>query len=220
MAEEVIAIVPAGGRSRRLAAAVAAGGKAAVVLDGESLLGRVCRAVASEAGRVIVVAAAGQPLPPLEAAVEVVRDSQPDRGPLAAVRDGLLHALARGARPRVALVASCDLPDLAPAVVRLLVERARRPGVSWVVPIVGGHPQVLVSALAGSLLETLAAGTGTPASPRELLEAVATADPAGVVRLPEPELVAVDPTLASFADIDTPADLRRRERMIARRLPS
>jgi molybdopterin-guanine dinucleotide biosynthesis protein A len=210
MPDDVIAIVPAGGRSRRLAAVAPAGGKAALEVGGVSLLERVCRALATEVERVIVVAAEGQPLPPLVPLVQVVRDTRPSAGPLAAIHDGLAHAEAACPTARIALIASCDLPTLHPAVVRLLVERVRRPGVCWAVPLVGGHPQVLVSALATSLRERLARALAAGlTSPRAVLAAIASSDPGAVEEISEAELVAVDPTLASFADIDTPADLAR-----------
>ncbi len=210
MNDDVVAIVLAGGRSRRMTGSVPAGGKAAALLRGESLLGHVCRTLSSQAGRVIVVAAVEQPLPPLPESVEVVRDRQPDRGPLAAIHDGLACCLEACPPPQIVVVASCDVPALAPEVVRLLIERARALGNAWVVPLVGGHPQVLVSALATSLAGRLAAGLAAGiASPRRLLDEMVAADPASVAWLSEAELAMVDPTLASFADIDTPADLSR-----------
>jgi molybdopterin-guanine dinucleotide biosynthesis protein A len=213
MNDDVVAIVPAGGRSRRLAGLVPAGGKAAVNLRGESLLAHVCRTLSGSTSRVIVVAAAEQPLPPLTVPVEVVRDRAADRGPLAAIHDGLTHALAAGSPPRIAVVASCDVPHLAPAVVELLIERARGHTAAWVVPEIGGHPQPLVSALATSLAGRLAAGLAAGIeSPRRLFAAMRSAEPASVVWLSEADLVRVDPALASFADIDTPADFHRLER--------
>ena len=210
MPADVIAIVPAGGRSRRLAAVAPAGGKAALEVGGVSLLERVCRALATEVDRVIVVAAEGQPLPPLAASVEVIRDTRPAAGPLAAILDGLVHAQATHPGARIAMLASCDLPALHPAVVRLLVERLRRPGVCWAVPLVGGHPQVLVSAMSTSLRERLAQALAAGlTSPRAVLAAIAAFDPGAVEMVSEAELSAVDPALASFADVDTPADLAR-----------
>jgi molybdopterin-guanine dinucleotide biosynthesis protein A len=210
MPADVIAIVPAGGRSRRLAGATPPGGKAALELDGESLLGRVCRTLAAETARVIVVAAAGPPLPPLAAGVEVIRDTRPGAGPLAAIDDGLRHARAVHQAALIAVIASCDLPAVHPAVVRLLIARARQPGVSWAVPYVAGHPQVLLSAMDMSLharlSDAVAAGL---ASPRVVLAAIAASDPAAVHQVSEAELSAIEPSLASFADVDTPADLAR-----------
>ena len=210
MPADVIAIVPAGGRSRRLAEVAPAGGKAALEVGGASLLDRVCRAVAADVSRVIVVAAEGQPLPPLPPLVEVIRDTRPAAGQLAAILDGLVHAQAAHPAARIAVLASCDLPALHPAVVRLLIERARRPGVCWAVPLVGGHPQVLVSAMATNLRERLAQAIAAGAtSPRRVLAAVAASRPGAVQEVSEAELVVVDPALASFVDVDTPADLAR-----------
>ena len=210
MPADVIAIVPAGGRSRRLAAVAPAGGKAALEVGGVSLLERVCQALATEVERVIVVAAEGQPLPPLVPLVEVIRDTRPAAGPLAAIHDGLAHAQAAYPTARIAMLASCDLPALHPAVVRLLVERLRRPGACWAVPLVGSHPQVLVSAMATNLRERLAQEIAAGAtSPRRVLAAVAASRPGAVQEISEAELDAVDPALASFVDVDTPADLTR-----------
>jgi len=209
--EDVVAIVLAGGASRRLAGvAVGAGGKAAVEVGGTSLLGHVCRALAAAVPRIVVVAAPGQPLPALPVPVEVVRDATPGAGPLAGLRDGLAHALAAEPRPSIALLTSCDAPLVRPALVRGLVAMARDPGVRFVVPVVGGHPQVLMSSLDTALVTlvvTLVA-TGHP-SLRGLVDAVAAGDPLGVRRVGEAELVALDPALDSFRDIDTPEDLAR-----------
>jgi molybdopterin-guanine dinucleotide biosynthesis protein A len=212
MASDVIAIVLAGGRSRRMGAVAPAGGKAGIQLAGESMLGRVCRVLTGKAGRVIVVAADGQPLPSLPEGVEVARDTEPDCGPLAAIRDGLAHALATGPQPAVVMLASCDVPDLKPGVVRLLVDTARKTG-AWVVPVVGGHPQVLVSAMSSQVFDWLTSDAFfTIKSPRALLDAMTAADARRVFLLHEADLTATDSALASFVDIDTPDDLAVRER--------
>lgn len=205
MPDDVIAIVPAGGRSRRMGSHVGPGGKAALEVQSESMLARVCRTLSAEVGRVIVVTGAGQPLPALPPRVEIVVDSRPGAGPLAAIHDGLRAA---GPGPRIAVIASCDVPWLAPAVVRLLVAAAREPGVRWVVPRVGQHPQVLVSALATELADTIATAVAADRrSPRMLLADLLRAQPASVRMLAEDQLVAVDPGLVSFVDVDTPDDL-------------
>jgi molybdopterin-guanine dinucleotide biosynthesis protein A len=209
--EDVVAIVLAGGASRRLAGSVAdAGGKAALEVAGESLLGHVCRSLATVVPRIVVVAAPGQRLPVLAVPVEIVHDTTPGAGPLAGLRDGLAHALATGPRPRIALLTSCDVPLLRPALVRAILAAARDAGVGFVVPVVGGHPQVLVSALAtaraGLAAELVASGR---ASLRGLIDAVAATGPGAVRRLDEAELAVHDPELLSFRDIDTPADLAR-----------
>lgn len=206
MPDDVIAIVPAGGRSGRLGSRVGPGGKAALEIEGESLLARVCRTLAAAVDRVIVVAASGQPLPPLGERVEVIRDREPFAGPVAAIHEGFEHVAATA----VVLVVACDIPRLEPAILRLLVAAAREPGVRWAVPVVGGHPQVLVSALASDMQPAFAAARAAGlASPRAVLARLARAEPTAVRWIPEAELAAIDPTLGSFADIDTAADLDR-----------
>lgn len=206
MIDSTAAIVLAGGRSSRLASAgiVPPGGKAGLVLAGTTLLERVCGRVGGVARRIVVVAAPGQELPSLPSAVEVVRDSAPDTGPLAGIADGL-RAVGDAA---AVLVVSCDVPLVSPEVLRVLRERllsgAGMP--LWVVPEVGGHLQVLVSAMRpevlGEIEAHLAAGRR---GPRSLLESLAKAGRAIVI--PEERFRPVDPGLQSFRDLDTPRDL-------------
>lgn len=210
MERDVIAIVLAGGRSQRMAGIAPAGGKASLPLGDDTMLARVCRVLAGEVSRVIVVAAEGQPLPRLPPSVEITRDTTPDMGPLAGIRDGLAYALATGPHPAAAIIASCDVPDLAAGVVRLLVEKAKASGASWVVPVVGGHPQVLISGMTASVFDVIVSATAAHLkSPRALLDAIRAEDSTRVLLLEETELHAFDPSLASFADIDTPEDFAK-----------
>ncbi len=214
----VAAIVLAGGAARRMGAdLVGAEGKAGLRLAGRTFLDAVTTAVSTSVGRVIVVAAPGQPLPTVAVPIEVVRDSTPGAGPLAGIRDGLVHALATGRPPQAVLVASCDVPLIEPRMVRLLLDRLAASTARWVVPVVHGHPQVLVSAIAPELLGAierhLAAGRRDL---RGLLEELRRADPAGVLPLTEAEVAAADPDCLSFMDVDTPTDL---EAIHRRRIP-
>lgn len=213
MRDDVAAIVLAGGAGKRLGAAPP-GGKAALEAGGRTFLDRVVAAVATEAARVIVVAAPGQPLPALATPVEVVRDTAAGSGPLAAIRDGLAALAAAGGHPRAAVVVACDAPLVRPAVLRLLVRRLEKPGAWWVVPEIAGAPQVLCSALAPAALAPLvearlAAGARDV---RGLLDAAG----GHVVRIAAAEIAAVDPGLESFLDVDTPEDL---DRLGARKIP-
>ena len=207
MRVDAVAIVPAGGAARRLGPRGIAG-KAALVTDGRTFLERVCAALAAEVGRVIVVAAPDTALPPIGTSVAVIRDSRPGAGPLAAVRDGLAHALAADPPPRLAMLCSCDVPLVMPDVIRLLLDRAGGSGVRWALPTVGGHPQPLVSAIAVDVLAEidalLASGGG---SLRELADRIARRDPTALCRVGEEELRGVDPALDSFRDVDTAEDL-------------
>ncbi|MGB8852401.1 MAG: molybdenum cofactor guanylyltransferase [Pirellulales bacterium] len=214
----VAAIVLAGGAARRMGAGVVgAEGKAGLRLAGRTFLDAVATKLATNVARIIVVAAPEQPLPPVAVSIEIVRDSTPGAGPLAGIRDGLVHALSTGQPPQAVVVASCDVPLLAPAVVRLLLDRLAASAACWVVPIVHGHPQVLVSAispeLVGAIERYLAAGRRDL---RGLLDELWRADPAAVAFVTEAEVTAADPDCLSFMDVDTPADL---EAVHHRRIP-
>lgn len=206
---DAVAIVPAGGSARRLGP-LAAAGKAALVAGGETFLDRVCRVLAAEVSRVIVVAAPDGTLPAVAAPVEVIRDRRPGAGPLAAVRDGLAHAAHTGSPPRLAVLCACDLPLVTPPVIRLLLDRATAAGVRWVLPVVGGHPQPLLSVLAADMLPTierlLAAGS---TSLRALATELGRVAPDGLRHVGTEELRAAGVDPDSFLDVDTPADLER-----------
>ena len=208
MREDVVAIVPAGGRSRRLQGLVAPGGKAALMVDGESLLARVCRVLATVAD-VVVVAAPGQLLPELPPGIDLILDREPDRGPLVAIRDGLAHAIAiRRPSPRVALLAACDLPWITEGLARGLIDAVGDSGGRWAVPMIDGHPQVLLSALSVDLWPAFEqAAAGDRPSLRDLLARLAAHDPDAVRMISPAELAAWTGDLRAFADVDTPADL-------------
>ncbi len=203
MTNDSAAVIVAGGGGRRLGSPV--GGKAAVLLGGQSLLQRVVAAVSDAVPRLVIVKAAAQSLPPLATGpgviIDVVDDSQPGGGPLAAVVDGMRFLAASRRLPVRCLLASCDLPQLSAAVVRHLLEVSRR-AEAWAVPHVAGHPQPLVSVMPLSLLPTVEQYLGLGRGDlRGLMEAVPTR------LVDEAALRGLDPTLASFLDIDTAEDL-------------
>lgn len=206
-----VGIVLAGGQARRLAAAdLPPGGKAAIELVGRTFLERIVAAVAAEVDHVIVVAAPGQAVPPLPVVVEIVRDSKPGGGPLAGLRDALVAAMHRTPPPCTAFVCGCDAPLLRRTVVRLLVGRSLAAPGAWVVPECDGHPQVLLSAVAPTLLPRIEAHLATGRRDlRGLLATLAAEEPQRVVRVTAAELAAVDPSGDSTFDVDTPMDLAR-----------
>jgi len=78
------------------------------------------------------------------------------------------------------------------------------------VPLVGGHRQVLVSAVKLALLERIEAWLATGRrDPRGLLVELEVEDRAAVEVVTEAEVGAVDSKLESFLDVDTPADYDR-----------
>lgn len=221
--QATVGIVLAGGNSTRLASVAATGGgKALLTLQGKTFLENVVTVVAAEVGLTIVVAASGQRLPALDG-VRIVNDLTPGAGPLAGIRDGLRAVLtvdeagdARDARdaaaqpPHFAFVASCDVPLLRWEVVRLLMAAAAESDALWTVPVVHGHRQVLVSVMRVELLSRIEAWLATGRRDlRGLFKEMAQTDPQSVGEVTEEACKAVDPTLESFVDIDTPDDLER-----------
>ena len=210
-----IGIVLAGGASSRMQATPVASGERGDVpavrkewleIGGRTLLARVVAAVAAGTSRTIVVTAPGRPLPPLAHAVEVVHDTAPNAGPLAALVDGLRAIGSTPAEP-VVFVASCDLPLLDAAVVRLLVERAAASGADWTVPVIDEHPQVLASVvrrtLIGPITSWLESGRRDP---RGLLATLRQHAAIRLCTVSASEIAVVDPRLDSFRDIDTPEE--------------
>ena len=222
--QATVGIVLAGGGSTRLASVAEStgGGKALLTFRGKTFLEHVVAAVAAEVGQAIVVATPGQMLPVLDG-VRVVHDSAAGTGPLAGIRDGLRAVLAvddaghaghtghAAAQPlRLAFVASCDVPLLRREVVRRLLDVAAESDALWTVPVVHGHRQVLVSVMRVELLSQIEAWLATGRRDlRGLFMEMAQKDPQSVCEVPEEACKAVDPTLESFVDIDTPDDLGR-----------
>jgi molybdopterin-guanine dinucleotide biosynthesis protein A len=209
MGRDRAAILVAGGTGRRLGQP--AGGKAAVVVGGRTLLQRVVDAVSESVTRLVIVRAAGQRLPSLRAApvtaIDVIVDSQTGGGPLAAAVDGLRFCAQASQPPRCCLLAACDLPQLSPVLVQHLLATCEQTD-AWVVPSVAGHLQPLLSAVPLPVLPLI---EHYKASGRRDLRGLIDAVPSHV--LEEGTLRGCDPLLASFLDIDTAEDLATIGRM-------
>lgn len=188
-------IVLCGGLSTRMGRP-----KADLPLAGRPLLLHVIDTLgeAVGSGRVAVVAAADQPLPPLPAGVRVARDAAAGRGPL----EGLAAGLASLADEVDAVfLAACDAPLLRPTFARRLLDLCAA-GPEWcVVPAVGGfrHPTAAAYhvAVLPTLLEMLAAGR---LKPGELFAAVPTRF------VDADELRDADPAFDSLRNVNTLAD--------------
>lgn len=193
----VTGIILAGGRSSRFGS-----DKLAAELDGRPLLHHALDAVASVAGRILVMAAPGvEPPIPVDLAIRVlvVHDPEPFEGPLA----GLAAALTIVETPTV-LVAGGDMPRMVPAVLHRLAV-AVGPGRAAAVLEVPGRVQPLPMALdtrpALEAAETIIGRGGR--SLRDLLRDLRAAS------IPAPVWLSLDPAAATIADIDRPADLGR-----------
>lgn len=184
-------VVLCGGRSSRMGRP-----KAWLPVGDETMLGRVVRVLGEIVSPIVVVAATGQDVPPLPKSVSVVRDPEPERGPLQGLASGLA---ALEGRVEAAYASSCDVPLLRPAFVRRMIELLGEDVIC--VPDFGGykHPlaavyRVEVAPIAARLL---AEGKSRPAF---LFEQVRT-------RIVGPaELADVDPEGESLRNVNTPQE--------------
>ena len=114
MGDRIAGIVLCGGRSTRMGTS-----KALLPFGGETMLQRIVRLLGTVASPLVVVAAAGQPLPDLPTSVTVTHDEQDGRRPLEGLRAG------RTALPDdadIAYATVCDVPLLVPAFVERLAD--------------------------------------------------------------------------------------------------
>lgn len=114
MGDPIAGIVLCGGRSTRMGSS-----KALLPFGDETMLQRVVRLLGTVASPLVVVAAAGQPLPDLPTSATVTRDQQEGRGPLEGLRAGLT-ALPEDVD--IAYATGCDVPLLVPAFVERLAD--------------------------------------------------------------------------------------------------
>lgn len=117
--------------------------KESLSIGGETFLGRVVRIVAKRSSVVVVSAAKGQLIPPLPAgiAVEIVRDSEPDRGPLQGIALGLA---ALGDRVDWAFACASDSPMIEPAWIDRLLD-FEGADIDLILPRIGGRDQPLAA---------------------------------------------------------------------------
>jgi molybdopterin-guanine dinucleotide biosynthesis protein A len=181
------AVILAGGDSQRMGR-----DKASLLLGEQSLLERV----AATMGQVFpcVIVSVREPRPEIN--LPQVCDEPGVAGPLA----GVIAALAKVKTPWAFIVA-CDMPFMRPAMIELLSRY--RGDCQAVVPVVQGHQQTLAAFYAGSALGAMRAhlAGGGKNSLRAILGQLR------VRYVDESELLAVDPGLRSFFDLDTPQDV-------------
>jgi len=178
--------------------------KAALEWHGSTLLRRTTGILARvTGGPVVVVRAAGQPLPTLPPGVEVVDDPREGKGPVQGIAAGLT---ALAGRADLAFISSTDMPFLHPAFVRRVL-RAVEDGADVGLPVARGYPQPLAAAYRTALApvaERLVAA--------ERLRPAFLFDECSVDRLDEsalradPVLAALDPALDSVVNVNEPAD--------------
>jgi molybdopterin-guanine dinucleotide biosynthesis protein A len=180
---------------------------------GETLLQRVVRVVAEcvPGEHIVCVASHGQALPELPGGTRVLVDREPDRGPLAALQEGLRGLTGSADR---AFVCGCDAPLLRPAFVTRMLEllgdadiAAPHDGERWQ-PLAGVYHTRALS----SVDKLLASGERS-------LQALCNSCDARRVSLDE--IRAVDAELLSLASCNTPEDYHaaRRQAETLQRAP-
>ena len=187
MIEDCTAVILAGGGSQRMGS-----DKASLLLEGITLLQRVTATMRQLFPRVIVSVRELRP----EIELPQVCDDPSYAGPLA----GLVSGLGQITTPW-AFVVACDMPFVVPKVVEQLAQR--RAGCQAVVPVVQGYPQPLAAFYARNCLDAMRThlGAGGRNSLRAVLEKLE------VCYVDEAEMLAADPSLRSFFDLDTPQDV-------------
>ncbi len=169
--------------------------KARLEVGGTPLVGRVAHALGQCVERVRLVARPGEPLPlPLEGIV----DGHSQRAPMVGVAAALAACESAGV-----LVAACDLPDVSPRLVLALLA---------LFPAVDG-PDIVAPAGPRGLEPLLA--VYRPTLLPEVERRIAAGDLAlqallrdsNTLAVPESELRAVDPDLASLRNLNRPEDV-------------
>lgn len=187
--------------------------KAALPWRGGTLLHRTVSLLAeATGGPVVVVRAAGQPLPLLPAGVIVIEDPREGKGPLQAIAAGLAAlgppdgGLPDGG-PVAAFVAATDMPFLHPAFVRRVLAVLAEDRADVALPVARGHAQPLAAAYRVALApladQLVAAGRLRPA---DLFASCAVTRLDEGRLLADAALAAADPGLDSLINVNDPAE--------------
>ena len=195
MIEDCTAIIMAGGQSQRMGS-----DKATLVLGEQTLLQRVTAIVQPLFAQVMVSVRQ----PRSDISLPQICDALDNAGPLA----GLSAGLAQAGTHWIFAVAT-DMPFVLPALIEQLAQQ-RATSYQAVVPVVQGHPQPLAAFYSVTALPTIQ-GILFSNGKRSLRSAL---EQLNVRYIDESELLATDPGLRSFFDLDTPQELaaaRRRE---------
>ncbi len=179
--------------------------KGALEWRGSTLLHRTAALLhRTVGGPVLVVAAPGQELPALPAAVEVVADPVEGLGPMRGLATGLA---ALDGRAPAAFVCSTDLPFLHPALVRRVLRGFADPDADVVLPVARGYRQPLAAgyrtALAPLIEKLLAEGDLRPGMLFRHCRVTQLDDD---TLLADPDLARLDPALDSLVNVNEPDD--------------
>ncbi|MFP2906531.1 molybdenum cofactor guanylyltransferase [Pyxidicoccus sp. 3LFB2] len=195
---EVTLAIIAGGQGRRLSGVP----KGLLEVEGRTVVERLL-ALAPRFGDVLLVA--NEPGPYARLALRTVADEVPGKG-----APGGVHAALSAARTPWVLAVACDMPFVTPEAVRVLME-ARDEAVDAVCFEVAGRLEPLLAVYRTALAAEWGGALKEDPSLRQLLSRYRTK------LLPESALRAVDPTLRSLVNVNTPEDLARHGVTLPRR---
>lgn len=181
------AIILAGGKSSRMGRA-----KALLQFDGEPLIAHLVRGLKNLFDEIVIVAAPGQELPPLEAIL--VRDEVAYQGPVGGISYGL-----RAASGEACFVTSCDVAFLNAPLIMHLVSQISNHDV--VVPYWEERFQPLHAVYRRSVLPLLEGQLE-----RGELRPVYLFDKVRTLKIGADEIRRLDPDGLSFLNMNTPAD--------------
>lgn len=187
---DVTLAILAGGQGRRLSGVP----KGLLEVEGRTVLERLL-ALAPRFGDVLLVANVAEPY--ARFGLRTVADVVPGKG-----APGGVHAALVAARTPWVVAVACDMPFVAPEALRVLLG-ARGEDVDAVCFEVAGRMEPLLAAYRVSLAGAWGRGLAEDPSLRQLLSRFRAR------RLPESALRAVDPSLRSLVNVNTPEDLAR-----------
>ena len=170
--------------------------KALLPFGAETMLQRVFRLLSTVVSPIVVVAAAGQPLPDLPAGAIVAHDEQQGRGPLEGLRAGLK---ALPVSIESAYVTSCDVPLLVPAFARRMIDLLADDDIA--VMEIDGFPHPLSAVYRRATLPDVDALLAQDRlRPAFLFDAVRTR------RVQSSEMASADPELLTLRNLNTRED--------------
>ncbi len=181
--ERATLIILAGGEAKRMGFP-----KHRLMVDGERVIGRLCRRLGRLFSETVVV---GRELADVPAGVRPTEDRYLVRSPLVGIHAGLTAC-----RTDLGFVVACDMPYVEPALVEFLLKQAV--AVDVAVPVVRGHHEPLCAAYRKSCLPAIGVQIE-----RGMLKVSTLYDRVTTRRLSEEALRRHDPTLRSFLNLNT-----------------
>ena len=192
-------VILAGGESARMGR-----DKAFLELGGEKVIERVISALFGIVKKIIIVT--NDPLKYAGLGLETARDIYPGVGVLGGIHTGLSYM-----RGDSGFFCACDMPFVNPDLAKFIISKKGRRAAA-VIPKVGGELEPLFAVYSKKCL--VPAEDAIKAGERRI---VSFFDKVRVKEIPEGELLAIDPGLLSFMNLNTPGDLERAKAIIGRR---